>query len=570
MHLNLPFLAGFMTLLAAAGILVPLLQRLRLGPVMAYLLTGVLIGPFGLPLLFPEGTLLASYWVGNGIEVKMLAELGVIFLLFVIGLEISPALLFSLRHYVLGLGGLQMIITLLTIGGVAYGFGNSLAASLLLGAALAMSSTAIVMQILSDRHASGQMVGRVSFSILLMQDLAVVPLLVMAGALTDGEALGPVMLSAATKAFLAIGVIVLIGRVLLRPLFRQAARAVGSEAFLALVLLVAVGTSALTGAAGLSVSLGAFLAGMLLAETEYSRAIETYIAPFKGLLLGVFFISVGMGLDVRQVFHQVHWLIPAFIGLIVLKSVIITGLGRVLFHLPWPVALESGLLLSQAGEFAFIAIGITMSRGLLGHEVGQFMLILTGLSMLATPAIAHLARTYLQRLERANPAGLLPPTHPGFDGHVLLAGYGRVGRVVAEVLEAEGIPWAALEIDSILVSAARKRGRPVWYGDARLAGMLERMNISKARGVIVTVDQTAMAEDIVLTVRHNWPNLPISARTRDRVHARLLRRLGGVEVVPENLEVALQLAALSMRALRLNEDMIQHRLELARNASFDD
>lgn len=564
---HIPFLREFMLLLAAAGILVPLFQRLSLSPVLGYLLSGLLIGPFGLGLLVPEEHWLSAVVMTSGVEVKLLAEMGVVFLLFVIGLELSPARLWALRHYVLGLGGLQFLLTATMIGGFAYGFGNSVAASLLLGAALALSSTAIVMQILSERHATSQPIGRMSFSILLLQDLAVVPVLVLVGVLSEGGDVLAALLNATAKAATAIGLIVGIGMLVLRPLFRLAGRAVGEEAILALILLVAVGTSALTGAVGLSMALGAFLSGMLLAETEYSHAIETYIAPFKGLLLGIFFMSVGMGFDVREVVDHLFWLSLSLPGLIIIKASIIFILAR-LFGLSWAVAIETGLLLGQAGEFSFIVIGMAMKTELLSASVGQFMLILTGLSMLVTPALAVLARRLARRLDGTPPIAPMPTDDLDMEGHIIIAGYGRVGRVLSEVLEAEGVPWVALDNDSIAVAAARAHHLPVWFGDARMKFMLDKLNISRASGLVVTINTPVMAEDVVALCHAKWPLLPLSVRTRDRSQARDLLRIPSVQVVPENLELALQLSALVLRSLKVEDDLIQHRLQLARASAL--
>lgn len=565
---TIPFLAEFMTLLAAAGILVPLFQRLSISPVLAYLFAGLLIGPYGLGLLVPEGHWLGGLVIRNGHEVQILAELGVIFLLFVIGLELSPARLWALRRYVLGLGSLQFGLTSVVIGCVAFGFGNSLPASLLLGAALALSSTAIVMQLLAEQHATGQPVGRTSFSILLLQDLAVVPILVLAGVLADGGSVWLALGSAALKAAAAIALIVAVGLVVLRPLFRLAARAVGDEAFLALALLVAVGTSALTGAAGLSMALGAFLAGMLLAETEYSHAIETYIAPFKSLLLGIFFMSVGMGFNVLEVMDHLFWLSLSLVGMIAIKAMIIAILSRS-FGLSWRVAIETGFLLGQAGEFAFIVIGLAMSTNLLSADTGQFMLILTGLSMLVSPAAAAFGRRAGRFFDYETPHSPAPvPSATDYEGHILIAGYGRVGRVISEVLEAEGIPWVAIDNDAIAVAAARKHGRNVWFGDACQKPMLERLGMARARGAVVTTNTPSTSEEIMNLIHDGWPMLPLCVRTRDRSHARRLMKTDGVQVVPENLELALQMSALVLRSLQLDEDAILQRLQLTRLAAL--
>lgn len=563
MSTAIPFLVGFLLLLATAGILVPLMQRLRLNPVLGYLLAGLLLGPHGLALLLPDMPWLQL----DGHEVHVLAELGVIFLLFILGLELSPATLWQLRHYVLGLGTLQMLLTGSLIGLIAYSFGNSWQASVLLGGAMAMSSTAIVMQLLSQRHALAQPVGQVSFSILLLQDLAVAPLLILTAALSSGKS--PLVLLAEMGPGLALllGAIIVLRFLLLRPLLRLASYAHGEEAFLAIILLMAVGFAALAGHAGLSMSLGAFIAGVLLAETEFRHAVEVYITPFKGLLLGIFFMSVGMSLDVREVYNLSGWLIASLIGLVAIKAATITLLGR-LFRLPGPLALESGLMLAQSGEFAFVIIGMATVAGLMPAGIGQFMLILTALSLFLTPLLARIASHAGQKL-RGHETGELHTGWPAEQsGHVILIGYGRVGRLVGEILSAENIPWVAVDSDSIVVAAARKLNLPVWYGDGHHKSLLEKLSISSARGVVVTAHTAEMVERILALLQQHWPKVAVSARVRDRSQARRLLANYRFEAAPENLALALQLAASTLRQLQVGEDAIHQRLELARTTAF--
>jgi CPA2 family monovalent cation:H+ antiporter-2 len=310
-------------------------------------------------------------------------------------------------------------------------------------------------------------------------------------------------------------------------------------------------------------ALGAFLAGMLLAETEFSRAIETYLDPFKGLLLGVFFMSVGMTIDVRAVMDNWQMLGLSLIGLVLLKASIFAGLAM-LFKVPSRVAVESGLLLSQAGEFGFVIVGLAVAGGLLEPQSGQFMIILCGLSMLITPLLAAIG----QRLPHPKAKPQLLPEVPaaGIEGHVIICGYGRVGRVLAEVLEKERIPWLAIESDAAVVKAARSNGLPVWFGDIHHQQLLASMGLAQARGVALTLNNYELSGRLAQELAKNWPLLPIWIRARDRTQARtLFKGQGQIEPVPENLEISLQLAAHILRGMEVSEDAILHRLQLERD-----
>lgn len=562
----IPFLQESIILLTTAGVLVPLFARLKLSPVLSYLLIGMLVGPYGFILLMEPGSWLSYASITSVDQVKALAELGVIFLLFVIGLELSPQKLWSLRKLVFGIGTLQVLISGLAIGAVAYGFGNSLRNSVLLGSCLALSSTAIVMQLLEEMRRTATPVGRHSFAILLFQDIAVVPILVLVGVFAagaDANVLG--LLGAALgKAVIAILGIGLLGYYGLRPLFKLASGAIGAEAFLAVALLAAVGTAALTGMAGLSMALGAFLAGLLLAESEYSHAIETYIAPFKGLLLGLFFMSVGMSLDVRTVLANLPILSISVVGIILIKALVIYCLLR-LFGQTRAVALECGLLLGQAGEFAFVIVGMALALGLMEARVGQFMLIVACLSMLATPLIAALAPKLAAKLAPQQIAANVGDELAGISGHVIIASYGRVGQLLGAVFDREKISWLAMDHDAAHVTKARAQSKPVYFGDATRADMLAHMHPESAQAVVVALDNSKAATHTLIALRAQYPDLPIFVRARDVAHLAGLRAAGATDVVPDTLEASLQLAKRVLAGLGIAEDEVDHRLDLLRH-----
>lgn len=562
-HGAFPFLKEIILFLALSGVLIPLLARLRINPVLGFLAVGTLLGPYGLASLSAQWPWLSYVTFARHEDVEVLAELGVIFLMFMIGLEMSINRLWSMRRLVFGMGSLQVGLTALLIGGVAWRFGNRLEASVILGLLLAFSSTAIVMQLLNQRRELGSPLGQASFAILLFQDLAVIPLLVLisllgasASAGAGGESFGAMLGSAALKGVLTVVVIYLVGRRVVRPLFHQIAANRQPDTFMALTLLATLGVATLTWSAGLSMALGALLAGLIIAETEFRHQVEVTMEPFRGLLMGLFFLSVGMGIDTRELLAAPLWLPLSVIGLFVLKGAVIFVLLRV-FGLSWGRALEGSLLLSQGGEFAFIVIGLALSFNLLPREVGQFMLIVVGLSMLAAPLVAHLGQCLGDWLERRT---LVQQPLNGTEfgdlrGHVILAGYGRVGQMVGQLLRSQGVPFVAIENNPNLLAQHRSQGTPVVFGDASRPELLGKLHLENARAVVLTMDDTAAALHAVHGVRRVMPTVQIIARARDEQHALTLLEAGASLVVPETLESSLKLAGLVLHALDVPTDV---------------
>ena len=563
-HVGIPYLREIIVFLVAAGVMVPLFHRMRISPVLGYLVVGGVIGPFGLGLWAGDYAFLHWIVIDDLAGVQALAELGVIFLLFVIGLELSLARLWAMRRLVFGLGSAQILITGTIIGLVAWQFGNAIPASIVLGACLALSSTAIVMQLLMQNRRLGTPLGRSAFAILLMQDLAVVPILFMVGVLgakVEGN-LGLDLALALGKAALTIAGIYAVGRLILRPALRIAAQTRSPEMFMAAVLLTVIGISAITGAAGLSMALGAFLAGLLLAETEYRHTVEVDIEPFKGLMLGLFFMSVGMGIDWRVIAQEPLWIGASVVGLFAVKALVTTGLCLA-FGLGRSTAVETGLLLGQGGEFAFIVVGLAMGLGVIAPDVGQFMLIVAGLTMLATPLVAVGAERLATWMETGSTdaAAHAVETMGDIEGHVILAGFGRVGRTLVETLQAEAIPFVAIDADAASVAVARKQGLPVYFGDAGRLEVLERAHIEGASAVVLTMDNPTAAEQIAKAIRHAWPMIPIYARARDDAHAARLIQAGATTAVPEAFEASLQLAGRVLGGFGIDEEVVRKRLD---------
>ena len=566
-HDSFPFLKEIILFLALSGVLMPLLARLRINAVLGFLSVGVVLGPYGLASLANTFPALSWFTFARPDQVEFLAELGVIFLMFMIGLEMSVERLWSMRRLVFGLGGLQVALSAAAVGGLALWFGNSIEAAVILGVVLAFSSTAIVMQLLIQRRELGTPLGQSAFAILLFQDLAVVPLLVLISILgvSSGEGSFAALLgTAVVKGVLTVVLIYLVGRRVVRPLFHQITVDKQPDTFTALTLLTTLGVAALTWYAGLSMALGALLAGLIIAETEFRHEVEITIEPFKGLLMGLFFMSVGMGIDLRALLAEPLWIPLSVVGLLAAKALIIFVLLRV-FGLSWGRSAEGGLLLGQGGEFAFIVIGMALALGLLERQVGQFMLIVVGVSMLVAPVVARLGQSLGDNIDRR----AAPPAPEDMEvgelgGHVIIAGYGRVGQMVGQMLAEQGVAFVAIENDAQLIAHQRKAGVPLVFGDASRPELLRKLRIDQARAVVLTMDHTAAAIHAVQGIRRLMPMMRIIARARDEKHALLLREAGASVVVPETLESSLKLTGWVLETLGVPSDAALRLLEQER------
>lgn len=530
--------------LGTAAVVAPVVQRLRISPVLGFLVVGAALGPHGLGRLADYSRAIDWLTVTGERQIAFIADLGIVFLLFFIGLELSMRRLITMRRLVFGLGGLQVVLSALAISLAAFWFGQPAAAALIIGTCLALSSTAIVMELLSGQRRMMSTTGRTSFAILLAQDLAVVPLLFLISALgghSEGSILQGVIV-AMVEALLAVAVIALVGRIILKPLFRLAASTDNPEFFMAATLLIAVGSGVIAAFAGLSMALGAFIAGLLLAETEYRRAVEAMIDPFRGLLLGVFFFSVGMHIDLSFIWREPFIVIGGFVAMMVLKTILLVPLCR-LFGVPWAASVETSLLLAPGGEFAFIGIGLATQFGLVDPGIAAGVLAVVSLTMATLPFVSLFARRAARRVAQQvtgdAPATQLPPSD--HVKRVIVVGHGRVGQLVCEQLEKHGISYIAADRDAARVERWRKLGRPVYFGDASNALFLQRCGIDEATGVIVTLD-TAAVDDVVRAVRARRADVMIVARAHDAEHARHLYTLAVTDAVPETIEASLQLA----------------------------
>lgn len=528
--------------LGTAGMIAPVFQRLRISPVIGYLLAGAALGPHGLGALASGSNWLQILALENVHAIEPVAEFGVVFLLFMIGLELSFERLTRMRRLVFGLGSLQLGGAILVLALIAALLGAPPAEATLIGAALALSSTAVVIPVLAERKRLGTSAGRTVFSVLLFQDLMVAPLLVLVTVL--GLRGGDIWLTLATTLLPALtGLLVVIfgGRLVIRPLFHHVAASGSAEFFMAACLFVVIGTGVVTAASGLSMGLGAFIAGLLLAETEFRREIEVLIDPFKGLLLGLFFVAIGAGLDVARLIEAPAMTLGLAAGFILVKTALTFIAARAL-KLSWRVALESALLLAAGGEFAFVLTGTSVEARVLHPELAADINLAVTLSLFAIPAIAPLARRLSRQLPKVEPELKVPPPEATRPGAVIVVGYGRVGQLVGDMLRKHTLPYLALDENIATVREARRQGQPVTWGNARRVEMLERCGLMSAGALVITLDNADAAEEITRIVRDRRPDLTLVARARDAERAARLYKLGVTDAVPETIEASLQLS----------------------------
>jgi CPA2 family monovalent cation:H+ antiporter-2 len=566
-------LKGFIIFLAVAGVIVPLFHRARIGTVLGFLIAGVALGPQGLGRLAGDHPWLHYITFDEPERGEPLAELGIIVLLFLLGLELSLQRLWQLRRYVLGVGLLQVALSTLAIGVIVRLSGAVPPAGIVLGLCLALSSTAIVMQVLTEQHRVALPVGRIALSVLLFQDLMVVPILFIVGFLGGGKETMAVGITALILPFAqalgAVAVIALIGRFVMPPLLHQAVRTGSRDLIMALALLILVAAALATGLAGLSVALGAFLAGMLLSDSEARHHIEVDLDPFKGLLLGIFFITVGTRLDPVEIAAHAGWIVIGTIALLAVKAAILFAIAR-MFGLANGTAAEVALLLAQAGEFAFVVIGTAHQGALLSDSLSNGAVAVVGLSMMATPLLAFAGRKAAAKLSLSAGGDHAPtPDAAELDNHVIIGGCGRVAQMVVQALEIENVPYVCLDTNHEAVAAMRRQGRPAYFGDATRPELLEKIGGAEARAFVVTLSRGAGAERMVAAARKVNRSAFIFARAADAVHAARLVKLGAFGVIPETVEASIQLTGRLLETLDVPEDAVARRMSELREAEIE-
>jgi len=527
--------------LGTAGIIVPLFRRLRLSPVLGFLGAGILLGPYGLGGLAQNYAWLSPVALGNLDEIAPIAEFGVVFLLFMIGLELSWQRLAIIGRLVFGLGALQVFGSAAALGALAILLKETPVSAAILGLAVSLSSTAIVIPVLAEEKRLGTSAGRTIFAVLLFQDLLVAPLLFTVSMLgIRGGGIGTAFVSFLVPALTGLTLLVLGGRVMIRPLFRHVAAAGSTEFFMAACLFVVIGTGVVTAASGLSMGLGAFIAGLLLAETEYRREIEVTIDPFRGLLLGLFFVSVGASLNLSKIFSNPLTSLGLAL-IIILTKFFVNALAGVIAGLPVRVVIEAALMLAPGGEFAFVIITAAAAARTIPEVAASNAMIAVTLSMLAIPVLGALAKRIATRPSAQERAAIEPACEVKAPDAIIV-GYGRVGQLVGDMLRVHGIPYIAVDTDPTLVGRFRREGRDIFWGNASRADFLARCGLAEAKALIITMNKPADAEDIVRNARAQRPDLTIVARAQDAHHATQLYRLGVSDAVPETIEASLQLS----------------------------
>lgn len=558
-HLMLELFTNLLLFFGIAGLVVPALERLRIPPVLSYLLCGLAIGPFGLGGFVEDTIDLRGIVIRDEAVIQSLGELGVVFLMFMIGLELSFRRLWDMRRMVFGLGSAQIAATALLLFLIALVAGKPLAVALVAGGALALSSTAMIMELLRQCRRASTPEGRTSFAILLMQDIAVVPMLVAISALSGAGGEGSIwelLGRTFSLAGLALGGLYLFGRWVLPKALLYLSRSSNPEWLLGLTLFMVTASALITHSVGLSAALGAFLGGLLIAETEYRHEIEVIIEPVKGMLLGFFFLSVGMGTDIGRVLSEPLLLISCTVGLFAVKSAALFPLC-LRFGIPRERAGEIAVTMAQCGEFAFVIIGMAMAGDIIPVNEGQFLLVLTALSMLMTPLTTRLAPMMGQVLRDRNMNSAPPEDmERGNEGHVIIAGFGRVGRLLGHVLDGQMIPYLGIDQDGDRVAALRRKGHQVFFGDARKADLWRRLGVNHASAAVITVDDKRDALEIAKFLRHEWPMLPVVVRANDTDTAESLYNLGVTQVVPEMLESGLDMVSQVLRTLGMNDRSI--------------
>lgn len=533
--------------LAVTAIVAPLAKRIGLGSVLGYLIAGVVIGPFALGL------------AGEIEDVAQAGEFGVVILLFLIGLEVRPSLLWEMKRAIFGVGAAQVALTGAVIGGAAFAFGLAWKEALAVGLILAMSSTAIVLQLLEERNLRRGRVGHTAFGVLLFQDLAVIPLLALLPLLGDGHAApavdgthGASLLEGypawaqIVAAVCAIAAVVGGGRYLTRPIFRGIARSRMREAFTAFALLIVVGSAILMQAVGLSAALGAFLAGVVLADSEFRREIETDIEPFRGLLLGLFFITVGAGLNLPLVAREPVLIGAMVLGLLVLKAGVMFAVAKG-FRLDWRSAGTTALALAQGGEFVFVLLTVATAGRVVAAETAGLLTAAVALSMAATPLIVA---AWLRLTSSKAVAGPAPVnTYDHDQPRVIVAGYGRFGQIVGRLLGANGFETSTLDVSVEQIALLRRFGRHVYYGDAARVDLLRAAGAERAEVLVIAVDDREKSLEILAAARESFPHLRILARAFDRRHAYELLDAGAEIVERETFEGGLAMAAETLKAL---------------------
>jgi len=553
------YLIDILALLLATVVIVPIFHAIRLGAILGYLTAGVILGPWGLGVISEVD------------EIRHLGEFGVIFLLFVLGIELKPDKLWQMRKMVLGLGLGQLLISAAIIYAVARWLEVTHHAAIIIGFGLALSSTAFCLNLLAERGGISTVMGRMSFSILLLQDIAVVPLLALVSMFAGGDADTAGSSFSLTYAVLVIIALLFVGRYLLNPILGRIVASQDPEVFIAVAVLLVLGVAWIMESIGFSMALGAFLAGMMLAESHYRHQIEADILPFRGILLGLFFMTVGMGIDFSLLWDQLFNIIGLTIGLMAVKASVVYMLIRI-SGARHDISIQAGVLLSQSGEFGFVMFGFAAASGVLEPQLNQTLILIVALSMVLTPFVVKIANVLLLRLYKPKSAeeGIYSKFIDETEQHVILAGFGRVGARIGAILSAAEVSYIAIDLNQKRVKAAREQGFPVFYGDASNVKVLQAAGAERAKMIVVALDDPENFDRLVPLVRQHYPDVPIHARAKDRQHCAGLIIQGASTTVSETLETSLRLTEEVLLGSGIDELIIKRVINEFRDDYYSD
>jgi monovalent cation:H+ antiporter-2, CPA2 family len=542
--------------LASTIVIVPIFHYLRVNPIIGYMLTGILLGRHGLGV------------VENAQDVAFLAELGVVFLLFAIGLDLTMERMKQMGAPALRLGVTQIIFCSIIFALLSKFLGQSMQASVIIGGSLALSSTALCLRLLTDSKEHSSSYGQIAISILLAQDLAVVPMMTLTPLLhSPGMDIVTAMALAMLKALVAIIAMVFFGRYVLKQIYRVVSHTRNAELFTATTLFVLFGCSYVTAQVGLSMALGAFLAGLLLAETEYHHQVESDMHPFRGILLGLFFTTVGINIDIGFIANNFYSVFALSLGIITIKGLLIFALGR-FFGFPMSQSIRVGVLLSQGGEFAFIVLGLALKEHLLAHTEGQLLFGAIGLTMVTTPFLLNQATLIVHRLFPHKASFHLFPELSALKDHVVIIGFGRIGQNIATILETQNFSYVGVDINEHLVALSRKNAKPVFYGDATHVRLLESLGAENAKVVIISIDDPFMSLRICHHMLKHFPGTKLVVRAHDDHHVEQLSNLGINTIALETTEISIQISALALEKYGLTAEDIATIIDQFRQDHF--
>ena len=556
------YLIDILALLLATVVVVPLFHAIRLGAILGYLAAGVIVGPWGLAV------------VTEVEEIRHLGEFGVIFLLFLLGIELKPDKLWQMRQLVLGLGLGQLLLTAGLIYLVAIALGTTHHAAIIIGFGLALSSTAFCLKLLAEKGGLSTQMGQMTFSVLLLQDLAVVPLLALVSLLAGTSDVQTSIISLNT--LYSIGVVislVVVVHYLLNPILERIVSTQDQDVFIALAVLLVLGMAWMMEKIGFSMALGAFLAGIMLADSRYRHQIEADILPFRGILLGLFFMTVGMGIDFALLANHLFVIILLTLGLMLSKTAVMYFLAR-LAKTPHQVAMQSAVLLSQSGEFGFVLFGFALASGILDPHTGHMLMVVIALTMVLTPFYVKLVNTRLnKKLTETNKLRKEEGAITVFEkaeGHIILAGFGRVGARVGAILNMADKHYIGIDLNQDRVKVAREQGFSVYYGDASNIKVLQAAGAAEAEMIVVAMDDPSQFNNMIPLIRQYYPNLPIYARAKDRAHCAKLTAQGVSLAISETLETSLRLAEVILSNTGLNNEDVDMVIDGFRDDYYSD